>query len=282
MIGVVEGDFAYSLLLGMLAAVNPCGFVLLPTYLTAYLAVDDDTDTATRLQRSLLVGASVSSGFVGVFVVVGAISRLFTNWLEQNAKYPALVIGILLIVMGVRMLLGWRPRLWVPSLLGQRRRGAVANMIGFGVVYAIASIGCTIGLLTTAILGSFSRHGVVSGILSVALYGLGMGLFVTALTVSLAFAKGALLRGGRSAMKTVSALSSVLVLASGLYLTWYWYAAITERGTSDDIIKGVGGWQTSLVERLSNIGSLRLLIVFAVIILVAISAARRARGRTNA
>jgi len=282
MIGVVEGDFAYSLLLGMLAAVNPCGFVLLPTYLTAYLAVDDDTDTATRLQRSLLVGASVSSGFVGVFVVVGAISRLFTNWLEQNAKYPALVIGILLIVMGVRMLLGWRPRLWVPSLLGQRRRGAVANMIGFGVVYAIASIGCTIGLLTTAILGSFSRHGVVSGILSVALYGLGMGLFVTALTVSLAFAKGALLRGGRSAMKTVSALSSVLVLASGLYLTWYWYAAITERGTSDDIIKGVGGWQTSLVERLSNIGSLRLLIVFAVIILVAISAARRTRGRTNA
>jgi len=282
MIGVVEGDFAYSLLLGMLAAVNPCGFVLLPTYLTAYLAVDDDTDTATRLQRSLLVGASVSSGFVGVFVVVGAISRLFTNWLEQNAKYPALVIGILLIVMGVRMLLGWRPRLWVPSLLGQRRRGAVANMIGFGVVYAIASIGCTIGLLTTAILGSFSRHGVVSGVLSVALYGLGMGLFVTALTVSLAFAKGALLRGGRSAMKTVSALSSVLVLASGLYLTWYWYAAITERDTSDDIIKGVGGWQTSLVERLSNIGSLRLLIVFAVIILVAISAARRARGRTNA
>lgn len=282
MIGIVEGDFAYSLLLGILAAVNPCGFVLLPTYLTAYLAVDDDTDTATRLQRSLLVGASVSSGFVGVFVVVGAISRLFTNWLEQNAKYPALVIGILLIVMGVRMLLGWRPRLWVPSLLGQRRRGAVANMIGFGVVYAIASIGCTIGLLTTAILGSFSRHGVVSGILSVALYGLGMGLFVTALTVSLAFAKGALLRGGRSGMKTVSALSSVLVLASGLYLTWYWYAAITERGTSDDIIKGVGGWQTSLVERLSNIGSLRLLIVFAVIILVAISAARRARGRTNA
>jgi len=282
MIGVVEGDFAYSLLLGMLAAVNPCGFVLLPTYLTAYLAVDDDTDTATRLQRSLLVGASVSSGFVGVFVVVGAISRLFTNWLEQNAKYPALVIGILLIVMGVRMLLGWRPRLWVPSLLGQRRRGAVANMIGFGVVYAIASIGCTIGLLTTAILGSFSRHGVVSGVLSVALYGLGMGLFVTALTVSLAFAKGALLRGGRSAMKTVSALSSVLVLASGLYLTWYWYAAITERDTSDDIIKGVGGWQTSLVERLSNIGSWRLLIVFAVIILVAISAARRTRGRTNA
>lgn len=282
MIGVVEGDFAYSLLLGMLAAVNPCGFVLLPTYLTAYLAVDDDTDTATRLQRSLLVGASVSSGFVGVFVVVGAISRLFTNWLEQNAKYPALVIGILLIVMGVRMLLGWRPRLWVPSLLGQRRRGAVANMIGFGVVYAIASIGCTIGLLTTAILGSFSRHGVVSGILSVALYGLGMGLFVTALTVSLAFAKGALLRGGRSAMKTVSALSSVLVLASGLYLTWYWYAAITERNTSDGVIDSVGGWQTSLVERLSNIGSLRLLIVFAVIILVAISAARRSRRRTNA
>ena len=29
----LEGNFAYSFMLGMLAAVNPCGFVLLPAYL---------------------------------------------------------------------------------------------------------------------------------------------------------------------------------------------------------------------------------------------------------
>ena len=29
----MQGDFAYSFMVGVLAAVNPCGFVLLPTWL---------------------------------------------------------------------------------------------------------------------------------------------------------------------------------------------------------------------------------------------------------
>jgi len=275
MIALIEGDFAYSLLLGMLAAVNPCGFVLLPAYLTAYLGVTDDADTATRVRRALLVGAAISTGFVAVFIVVGTISRLFTSWLEANAMYAALVIGLALMVMGARMLRGWRPRLWVPSLTGgsgQRgsgQRGAV-NMFGFGVVYAIASIGCTIGLLTTAILGSFSRHGVLSGIVSVALYGLGMGLFVTALTVSLAFAKGALVRSGRSVMKVVSSVSSVLVLVTGVYLTWYWYVAITQRTNPGSLIEVVGRWQARLAEWITNVGALRLSGVFVVVIVGAL------------
>jgi len=256
----------------MLAAVNPCGFVLLPAYLTAYLGVTDDADTATRVRRALLVGAAVSSGFVAVFIVVGTISRLFTSWLEANAMYAALVIGLALMVMGGRMLRGWRPRLWVPSLTGgsgQRGSGqrGVVNMFGFGVVYAIASIGCTIGLLTTAILGSFSRHGVLSGIVSVALYGLGMGLFVTALTVSLAFAKGALVRSGRSVMKVISSVSSVLVLVTGVYLTWYWYVAITQRTNPGNMVEVVGRWQSMLVREMSDVGALALSATLTVIII---------------
>lgn len=38
MIIALQGNFAYSFVLGVLAAVNPCGFVLLPTYLLFFLA----------------------------------------------------------------------------------------------------------------------------------------------------------------------------------------------------------------------------------------------------
>lgn len=276
--GFIEGEFAYSLLLGMLAAVNPCGFVLLPTYLTAYLAVGEDTDTGSRVARSLVVGASVSAGFIGVFVVVGTVSRLFTGWLEANAKYPALVIGIALIGTGARMLTGWRPRSWVPSFTGGSARRGVSNMMLFGVVYAIASIGCTIGLLTTAILGSFSRHGVVSGVLSITLYGLGMGLFVTALTVSLAFAKGALLRGGRSVMRIINVVSSLLVLMSGIYLTWYWYVAIIQRSEPGSLVDIVGDWQSALAEGITTVGSITLLAVFIIVLTGAVVLLRRRRS----
>ena len=280
MMAFVEGSFTYSLLLGMLAAVNPCGFVLLPTYLVAYLSVNDDTDTSTRLRRSLVVGGSVSAGFLVVFMLVGAISRLFTNWIELNAKYAALVVGIALIIMGIRMLLGWRPRLWVPALGGESRRNGVAGMFAFGVVYAIASIGCTIGLLTTAILGSFTRDGVVSGVLSVMMYGIGMALFVTALTTTLAFAKTALVRGGRGVMSVVSYLSSGLVLITGIYRTWYWYVAITEQTEQGDILRMLGDWQTAIVDRISNIGALSIAVACVVVIGTAALVTRRRSATT--
>ena len=275
MITFVEGSFTYSLLLGMLAAVNPCGFVLLPTYLVAYLSVSDDTDVATRLRRSLVVGGSVSAGFLVVFLIVGAISRLFTNWIEINAKYASLVVGLALIVMGIRMLSGWRPRIWVPALGGESRRNGVVGMFAFGVVYAIASIGCTIGLLTTAILGSFTRDGLVSGVLSVVMYGFGMALFVTALTTTLAFAKTALVRGGRGVMSVVSYVSSGLVLITGIYLAWYWYVAITEQSDQGDILRALGNWQTTIVNRISDIGALPVAVACGIVVALARFAARR-------
>ena len=275
MITFVEGSFTYSLLLGMLAAVNPCGFVLLPTYLVAYLSVSDDTDVATRLRRSLVVGGSVSAGFLVVFLIVGAISRLFTNWIEINAKYASLVVGLALIVMGIRMLSGWRPRIWVPALGGESRRNGVVGMFAFGVVYAIASIGCTIGLLTTAILGSFTRDGLVSGVLSVVMYGFGMALFVTALTTTLAFAKTALVRGGRGVMSVVSYVSSGLVFITGIYLAWYWYVAITEQSDQGDILRALGNWQTTIVNRISDIGALPVAVACGIVVALAWCAARR-------
>ncbi|NBN96720.1 MAG: hypothetical protein EBV41_03730 [Actinobacteria bacterium] len=142
------------------------------------------------------------------------------------------------------------------------------------MVYAVASIGCTLGLLTTAVLGSFTRHGVVSGVASVAMYGLGMGVFVTALTVTLAFAKSGLLRASRSVMKVLDRVSSALVIATGVYLTWYWYAAITERLQPGGIVSWVGSMQSALVSAMLNVGPLSLLLCLLLIIVLATQTSR--------
>lgn len=275
MIAFIEGSFTYSLLLGVLAAVNPCGFVLLPAYLVSYLSVADDADATTRVRRSLSVGSSVSAGFLVVFLLVGTISRLFTNWIELNAKYAALVVGLVLIVVGVRMLSGWRPRLWIPVFNGDTRRSRIGGMFMFGMVYAVASIGCTIGLLTTAILGSFSRHGVLSGVFSVVMYGAGMAVFVMALTTSLAFANTALVRAGRGVMSVVSHVSSGLILITGVYLTWYWYVAITERTDQGGVLQTFGNWQTTIVNNLSDIGAVPITVTSGLVIVAAALITRR-------
>ena len=266
----LEGNFAYSFVLGVLAAVNPCGFVLLPTYLMFFLGLEGSrpADTQrTSLARALRVGGATSSGFIAVFLVVGSISRLFTNAIERNAKYASIVIGAGLVVMGVAMLTGWKPRIATPSIASGKTR-TFGSMFVFGIAYAVASIGCTIGFLTSVILGSINVHGFFSGILSIALYGLGMGAIVTALTVSLAFAKGGLLRVLRNGMRHLDRVSAGLVLLTGLYLTWYWYAAIAERDYGS-FVSRVERWQSDLATFLQRQGAWKLALIFGAVITVA-------------
>lgn len=272
----LEGNFAYSFLLGVMAAVNPCGFVLLPTYLIYYLGIElgrgSDGRVAT-LRRGLTVGGSVSAGFIALFLVVGVISRAFTTVIQDNAKYAALVIGIAMCAAGIAMLRGWKPPIAQPNISLQRTR-TVGNMFLFGIVYAVASLGCTIGFLTSVILGSIGRNGYVSGVVSVALYGAGMALLVTTLTVALAFARVGLVGVVRRGLPWFDKVSAVFVVLTGAYLTWYWYGAITNRA-SDSVVSRVERMQTDVAEMLQNIGAWWLAAVFVVVVGVALVLARR-------
>jgi len=263
----IEGNFAYSFMLGILAAVNPCGFVLLPAYLLYFLGIDSANPAAQKapIRRALLVSAAVSSGFMLVFLVIGTISRLFTQWIELNAKYAGLLIGVALVVMGLAMLAGWKPSFITPTIGGERDRSLRAMFV-FGIAYAVASIGCTIGFLTTAIFGSIELHGFVSGVFSLVLYGVGMGLLVSTLTVTLAVAQGGLLRVLRNGLRYMDKLASGFIVLTGLYLTWYWYVAVSERSTAGNVTQNVEGWQSSVATFLQRQGSWRLGVVFFVVI----------------
>lgn len=278
---MLEGNFAYSFVLGVLAAVNPCGFVLLPTYLVYYLGEETalDSTRTVAVARALRVGTAVSAGFVSLFVVVGVISRLFTDAIEQNAKYASLVIGLGLLGMGIAMIAGWKPRIITPNLATERTR-TVRSMFMFGLAYAVASIGCTIGFLTTVILGSVGRFGFASGVLSVVLYGLGMGLLVTSLTVAIALAKTGFVRFLRHGLRWFDTASGILVTLTGAYLTWYWWGAITERG-GDSVISRVDGWQSSIASFLQGQGAWRLGIILVALTGGAALLVSRRQGRES-
>ncbi|MFM8835614.1 MAG: cytochrome c biogenesis CcdA family protein [Actinomycetota bacterium] len=270
----IEGNFAYSFVLGVLAAVNPCGFVLLPTYLLFFLGTREEPNlgTSERLGRALKVSTGVSIGFLGVFFVIGVISRLFTQWIELNAKYAALAIGVVLVVGGVRMLTGWTPKFATPEIGGTSEKTFRATVV-YGVAYAVASIGCTIGFLTTAIFGSIAINGFVSGVISILLYGIGMAMLVAALTVSLAFAKTGIVTVIKNRLGVIQRLAALLVTLTGLYLVLYWYAAISET-RSTAIVSRIERWQTKVASFLQEQGAPRLVLVMSAIIALAVLVSR--------
>lgn len=258
---------------GLLAAVNPCGFVLLPTYLVYFLGITGRPGTQrASVRRALVVGSALSAGFMSVFLVVGAITRLFTDYVNQNAKYAALLIGVVLFGMGVAMLAGWRLPFTTPKLdVGQRDR-TTTSMFVFGVAYAVASIGCTLGPFTATVLGTITTEGFAPGVLAIALYGMAMSLLVIALTVTLALAQNGLLNSLRSGMKHVERASSVVMILSGLYLSWYWWNDIREN-FDDDLTGNVLGWQERVANSIDDNRAL-LAVVLGIIVLGAILFAR--------
>ena len=271
----LEGNFAYSFLLGMFAAVNPCGFVMLPAYLMYFLGLESQHPGSdgqrASLQRALVVSLATSAGFIAVFLVVGTISRLVTRGIQDNAKYVSLVVGIALIVLGVLMLRGWKPPLMTAGAgAGRERKRTFVGMFAFGAAYAVASIGCTIGFLVSAVFGSFAASGFVSGVTSVALYGAGMALVVTALTMTLAVASGGLLRVLRNGLRYIDRAAAVFIILTGLYLTWYWYAAITEAGTNP-VTGKIEGWQSQLVTFMQHQGVWKLALALGSAVAIGLS-----------
>src|SRR5918911_5268793 len=69
--------FGIAFAAGMVAAVNPCGFAMLPAYLSLYLGTEEsgfsERSAASRALRALAVGCVVSSGFVALFGLAGAV-----------------------------------------------------------------------------------------------------------------------------------------------------------------------------------------------------------------
>ena len=104
---------------GMVMTVNPCGFAMLPAYLSFFIGIEEtdrDQSMTANVARALLVSAAVTTGFVATFAVVGLVANLLTDNVYDVAGWLAVVIGLVLAGMGVAMLVGWEPVFRGPHL----------------------------------------------------------------------------------------------------------------------------------------------------------------------
>jgi cytochrome c biogenesis protein CcdA len=222
---MIDGLFAYAFTTGMLATVNPCGFAMLPAYLSFFLGIDNAEVTSTpaaRTRRAIAVSLAVALGFLTVFAAVGAAVRAGGDVLIDWAEYVTIPIGLALAALGVALMLGYHLPFTTPRLDRGGRDRTIPSMYVFGVSYAVASIGCTLPLFIGAAITSFTTKGVPSGVLLVLTYGAGMALVLTALTVTLALARGGLLTRLRQVLPYVDRVAGAFLVLAGLYLVYYW------------------------------------------------------------
>jgi cytochrome c-type biogenesis protein len=280
MIAAIDSNvLGLAFLRGMVASINPCGFVLLPTYLLYFLGVqaaEQTSDQRASVRRALVVGSAVSAGFVVVFLVVGVITETIDTWLLSNAKYATVVIGTVFVVLGIAMLAGYRPRFATPHIDAGGRTRSVGSMFVYGVAYAVASLGCAMPLFLVTVFGTGRREGFAAGVANAVFYGAGMGLVVIALTVSLAGANHLLLGALRSAMRYVDLVAAAFLVLSGVYLLYYFAVEDASGGTS--ITDSVQRFQSRLSTTLAARWELIAIVLAAVVAAAVVFVARRPRS----
>lgn len=262
---------------GLVATVNPCGFAMLPAYLSYFLGTNSDTSGVHAVRRALAVSGLMAVGFLLVFGTAGLLLTLGVRAIVEFIPWLAVVVGAGLVALGIRTYRGSYMTVSLGS--GKVDRSSVLR---FGVSYAVASLSCTLPIFLSLIAGTFARATVLEGISAFIAYSLGMSLVITAITVTLAFGQDRIIRFVRSSAQYINKVSGGVLAGAGLFIVWYWATVLSSGSTalaSNGLVRGIDRLSSSITDFVSE----RPLIVAAVLVLVVatVGFALRAKGEKS-
>jgi cytochrome c-type biogenesis protein len=227
-----KAPFGYGFVAGMVAAVNPCGFVLLPAYLGLYLG--DDTAGPGRyrpVRRALAVSVTVTASFTLLFGLAGVLAGLAAAALTSALPWIGVAVGAGLILLGgalasgrdVAMPLGPRAARHLASAVQIR---GITGYAAYGAAYGLASLGCTLPVFIGVVGTSLQLDGLAATVGQFMLFGAGVGVVLVGLTLTTAWFGDGVIRRIRHLTRYVALASAVLLWLAGGYVVYYWLISI--------------------------------------------------------
>lgn len=273
----MEAPYPLALAAGVLAAVNPCGFALLPAYLSVLVARDPDGGPA----RPVRCTAALTAGFVAVFGAFGVILGPVAGWLSPRLPWLTVVFGAGLALTGVWLLAGRSLSLPVPALRTPRLTGSAWSMVFFGMAYAVASLGCAAGPFLAIVVTGLRAGSVADGMLLFLAYAAGMGLVVGATAVAVAALRASVVARLRRAAVIVPRLGGAVLTVAGSYVAYYgWYELrlAADRGVAgrDPVVNAAGEVQHWLSALVGQAGRAWLPVLLCVVVVATSIRQRRA------
>ena len=227
----------YALTAGMLASINPCGFVMLPGYVFYFLTTEDEEEKngtlvtgfasvpiVRRIGRGLVTAGTVTAGFMALFAVAGGAFSVGLYFLVKAVPYAGLVIGIGLALLGIFLLSGMHINVGTINVPFLRRR-TFAGMFMYGIAYAVASLSCTLPVFMVVVGSTITSGGIGAGIAQFVAYAIGMGVVLVVVTLSIAVFQEAVVRYLLRFSRYVERAGAVLLIGVGAYIVYYWLTA---------------------------------------------------------
>ncbi|MEU5527040.1 cytochrome c biogenesis CcdA family protein [Micromonospora chersina] len=274
----MTGGLLLALTAGMLAAVNPCGFAMLPAYLS--LLVAGPADGRGAVGRALTATAGLTLGYALVFGAFGLAVAPLADWLRPRLPWLTVTLGVLLALAGCWLLAGRRLPTARPFARAPRLTRTWPSMVLFGAAYALTSLTCAIAPFLAIVVTSLRAGSTLRGLALFGAYAMGMALVVGVAALGVALLRGRLVARLRGAGAWVPRLSGLVLLVAGGYVAWYgWYEVRLALGRhdafGDPVVRAAAEVQQTLVRTLDTAGP--ALLAAALVLLVGAGLLRRRR-----
>ncbi len=281
----MEVPFALAFTAGLVATLNPCGFAMLPAYLSYFVGLDGQANASggRALARALQVGGIVSAGFLVVFGVAGLLISAGVQAVIDLMPWIALVVGVGLFGLGIAVVAGVSLSARLPRFAGGgQQRGGVGGVFLFGVSYAVASLSCTLPVFLVVVAGTIPQLGFVSGLVTFLVYALGMAAMLLVVTIALALGRRAIVDRLRASGRFIERLAGGILAVAGGYIVFFWVTTLSGDPTSQPVavtwVEMVSARATNLAgDNAALLGVVAAIVVAAALAAVVVS--RRRGGR---
>lgn len=267
-------DAAFALLLGAVAAFNPCGFALLPAYVTVIVtgSADAGTGRASSLRRALGFGTAMTVGFVTIFagfgLLFGGVNAALQASVLPYLPYLTTVLGVALVILGIVMVRHGELRGPGLSFAGRAPKRTFASQILYGVTFALASMSCTIGPFFAVVTMSLGAANPVGAVLPFLIYALGMGTAVLAVSLIAALAGASAAGALRRHTRMIVRIGGGVMILAGVYVALFGLAEVLPQfgvHALDPVLLTTARWQGSVVTAIQGWGTTALVVAGCVV-----------------
>jgi cytochrome c-type biogenesis protein len=205
-----------------------------------------------------------------VFGAFGLVLAPLQSMLQPRLPWLTVVLGGLLALAGGWLLAG-RSLSLGGGVRAPRLTGSAWSMVLFGMVYALASLGCALGPFLAIVVAGLRAGSITDGVLPFFAYAAGMGLVIGVTAVAVALADRGLVGRLRRAASVAPRLGGAVLLITGSYVAWYGgyelrVTADRSVAGTDPVVNAAEHVQRWLAGAITGAGAVALVSVLAVMV----------------
>ena len=210
-------DLSLVFAAGVFATFHPCGFAMLPAYMTMLISSQRESESLPKLfGKAVQFAALMALGIITIFALFAVVIFPISTSIQAYLPIATITIGLLLIAVGVATLSGRSPylkKLWSPNTAPSTR---LKSLYLYGITFALGSVSCTIGPLLAATSKALELS-FLESLRIYLVYASGISVTIAILALIALFSQKTLGKI-RNSMKVIEVISSLFLILIGLYL----------------------------------------------------------------